>query len=299
MIVNSAEGAQNVSLTIAAGDISKLSADVQAQIGNKPVIELSLKIDGKQTSWSNDSAPVTVNVPYTPTADELKDPEHITVWYIDGSGKAVSVPSGRYDPVTGKVTFNTTHFSKYAVAFVQKTFEDIGTYVWAKMQIEVMASKGIINGTSETSYNPAANITRADFLMLLVRTLGLTAQADSNFSDVRPSDYYCEALGIAKKLGISEGSGNNLFNPLSAITRQDMMTLTAKAMKLAGKLNMSGVSTDLEVFSDKESIAPYAAQSIASLVKAGLISGSGSRVNAFANTTRAETAVLMYRIYNK
>ncbi|NLI93929.1 MAG: hypothetical protein GX434_17560 [Peptococcaceae bacterium] len=101
-----AAAAQNVSLTIAAGDKSKPDADVRAQIGDRPVIELNLKIDGKQTAWSSDSAPVTVTIPYTPTAEELKDPEHITVWYIDGSGKAVSVPSGRYDPATGKVTFS-------------------------------------------------------------------------------------------------------------------------------------------------------------------------------------------------
>lgn len=110
-----AAGAQNISLTIATADKSKLAAEVQAQIGSRPVIELSLKIDGEQISWSNESAPVTVTIPYTPTAEELKDPEHITVWYIDGSGNVVSIPSGRYDPVTGKVTFTATHFSSYAV----------------------------------------------------------------------------------------------------------------------------------------------------------------------------------------
>jgi hypothetical protein len=106
-------------------------------------------------------------------------------------------------------------------------------------------------------------------------------------------------LGITKKLGISSGTGNNLFNPKAAITRQDMMNLTARAMKLAGKLKSTGVSADLNAFRDKGSVAPYAAESVASMVKEGLISGNGKLINPAGYATRAETAVLMYRIYNK
>ncbi len=294
-----AAGAQKVSLTIAAGDKSKLPADIQAQIGSRPVIELNLKINGQKVSWSNESAPVTVAVPYTPTADELKDPEHITVWYIDGSGKAVSVPNGRYDPKTGKVTFSTTHFSKYAVAFVQKSFADISGYDWAQKQIEVLAAKGIISGTSENTYSPAANITRADYLVLLLKTLGLAAEFDGNFADVEPGTYYYEAVGIAKKLGIAAGSGNNRFNPKENISRQDMMALTVRALEEFKKLEIAESSTMLDKFSDKAEIAGYAMESLATLVREGLIAGSGEKMNPRAKTTRAEAAVFLYRIYNK
>lgn len=292
-----AAGAQNVSLTIAAGDKNKLDAAVQAQIGDRPVIELNLKIDGKQTAWSNEGAHVTITVPYTPTADELKDPEHITVWFIDGSGKAVAVPNGSYDSTTGKVTFNTTHFSKYAIVFVQKTFSDIAGYGWAKNQIEVLASKGIINGTSNDTFSPAANITRADYLVLLVKTLGLTAEFDSNFNDVEPGTYYYEAAGIAKKLGLAAGSGNNRFNPKENISRQDMMVLTARVLEKYKGLKVAGDFAVLDKFSDKRDIAGYAVDSLATLVKEGLISGSGDKLNPRAQTTRAESAVFLYRIY--
>ena len=73
---------------------------------------------------------------------------------------------------------------------------------WARKAIEVMSSKGIIKGTSTTSYSPAANITRADYLVLLVRTLGLTANFEDNFDDVQPGVYYYEAAGIAKNSGL-------------------------------------------------------------------------------------------------
>ena len=149
-----AADAQSISLTIAVGDKSKLGEAVRAQIGDRPVIQLSMQINGQQRPWSNAGAPVTVTLPYLPTAEELADPEHITVWYIDGAGNVIAVPSGRYDPQTGLVTFSTTHFSYYAVVHVQKVFYDLGGVEWAKKPIEVLASKGILRGTAENEYSP-------------------------------------------------------------------------------------------------------------------------------------------------
>jgi len=86
-------GAENISLKINAADRSKLPLELQSQIGDRPVIELGLKIDGKTVPWSNEDTAVTVSIPYQPSEEELADPEHITVWYIDGKGNVVEVPS--------------------------------------------------------------------------------------------------------------------------------------------------------------------------------------------------------------
>lgn len=55
------------------------------------------------------------NVEFFIGTAELKDPEHIVVWYIDHQGNIISVPNGKYNPSTGKVTFTTTQYSKYVV----------------------------------------------------------------------------------------------------------------------------------------------------------------------------------------
>jgi hypothetical protein len=290
--------AQNVSLRIAAADKTRLDESVQAQIGDRPVIELSLKLDGQQVSWSNESASVTVSVAYTPTAEELMDPENITVWYIDGSGNVISVPSGRYDPSTGRVTFITTHFSKYAVAFVRRTFTDLSSHSWARNQIEVLASKGIIDSTEGESFYPAESITRADYLMMLVRTLGLSADFNENFDDIKTENVYYKEIGAARKLGITSGIGGNKFNPAAPISRQDMMVLTERALSSLKKISRKGSPAELERFADKDAIAAYAASSMASLAREGLIKGSGGKINPLSHTTRAEAAVFLYRIYN-
>lgn len=291
--------AQGVGLGIGLADKTALSEEMKEKIGERPVVELYVTANGKKISWNNPEAPVTVSIDYTPTDEELKDPDHIVVWYIDGNNNAVSVPSGRYNPASGKITFTTTHFSKYAVAFVHKTFNDTAAYGWAKKQIEVLASKGIINGTSHTTYAPGENISRADFIILLVKGLGLTAKVDSNFSDVSKKDYYYEAVGIARKLGITTGVGGNRFNPKASITRQDMMVMVDKALKITGKLSIIGDASDLAGYSDADKIASYAQASVANLIKDGIILGSGTCINPLGNATRAEVAVLVYRIYNK
>ena len=286
-------------VTIGQGNKADLPADVKAALGNRPLVQLSLSVDGKQTEWNNPNASVSVSIPYTPTQEELKNPENIVVWYIDGSGNAVTVPNGRYDAKTGMVTFDTNHFSLYAVAFVQRSFSDLGSVAWAKKSIEVLAAKDIIKTPSANTYNPAANITRADFLYSLVRSLGVNTKISGNFDDVSKDAYYYNEIAIAKALGITAGIGNNKFGPDSGITRQDMMVMTEKALKLLKKVNQQGAATVLDKFTDRQSISSYAANSVATIVKEGLIVGSGNKINPTGSTTRAEAAVFLYRIYNK
>lgn len=286
-------------ITIGQGDMSTLPDEVKTMIGDRPFVKLTFKLDGVQTEWNNPTSPVMVSIPYMPSAEELENLEHIVVWYIDGNGKVMSIPNGRYNPKTATVTFNTTHFSHYAAAYSYKTFSDLDIVKWAKNPIEVMASKGIINGTSPMTYSPMANITRADYLVLLIKTLDLKADVDDNFDDVTPGAYYYEAVGIAKKLGITNGVESNRFGPKEHITRQEMMVLTFRALEKFKELKVASDTTVLNRFSDRGDIDAYALESLATLVKEGLISGSGDRLNPKATSNRAEAAVILYRIYNK
>ncbi|RXZ80853.1 hypothetical protein EBB07_16710 [Paenibacillaceae bacterium] len=288
-----------ISLSIRKMNPVGLTASPAAEIGNRPVISLAMSVDGRDIPWNNPFAPVTVSIPYQPSAVELQAVEHITVWHIDSNGHTRPVTSGKYNPEHGAVQFRVTHFSSFAVVFVQKTFADLASSPWAAKAIEVMASKGVINGMSSTAYHPKEAITRADFIQLLVTTLGLAADAPKPFADVPSTAYYYEAVGIARTLGITTGTGSNAFKPKEFITRQEMMTLIFRAMDAADKPLAAGMEQDLSAFGDSAEIAPYARDSVAALVKSGLVQGTGEAIHPLANATRAETAVLIYRLYNK
>ncbi|OMF28079.1 hypothetical protein BK133_18865 [Paenibacillus sp. FSL H8-0548] len=273
-------------------------ADKVESIGNRPIIEPTIVVGDRTLEWNNLNAPVTISIDYEPTQEELNNSEHITVWYIDSEGNVTAVPNARYVESSGKVTFTTTHFSHYAIVYVNKTFSDIASYGWAKQAIEAMASKGIINGTSQTTYAPGQDITRADFMTLLVNTLELRAKSTSNFDDVKAGVYYYDAVAIAKELGITTGVGNNKFNPTDKISREEMMAFVSRAMKLTKKLSVQGSFTDIVSYTDAGLVSSYAVDDVATLIKAGIIKGSNNMINPRGAATRAEIAVLIYRLYN-
>lgn len=78
-----------------------------------------------------------------------------------------------------------------------------------------------------------------------------------------------------------------------------MMVLVSKALQKVNKLNLTGSASDTNKFSDSGSISSYAKAYVATLVKEGIIQGSGSSINPLGTATRAETAVIMYKIINR
>ncbi|WP_164545486.1 endo-1,4-beta-xylanase [Paenibacillus albus] len=292
--------ADSIAISITKAQTDHLSPEVSAQIGKHPIVNLEVLAGDQVLAWNNPHAPVTVAVPYKPTAEELSHPDSIVVWYIAGDGSVTAVPNGRYDAATGTVVFQTTHFSSYAVVSQVKTFGDLASVPWAKQAIEAMAARDVIKGTSADSFSPADSIKRADFIALLVRALELKGTAAAGkgaaaFSDVSPSAYYYNELSIAKELGIATGFGDNTFKPDSTITRQDMMVLAARALAASGK--QVAASESLDAYSDASSVAAYAKASAAALVKAGIVIGNSGKLSPDDSLTRAEAAVMLYRMW--
>ncbi|MFD2673625.1 S-layer homology domain-containing protein [Marinicrinis sediminis] len=278
---------------------SERMKDNQALIGERPVVDLTFLINGKDAKWHNRDTTVQVAIPYTPGENEQGLAEFLMIWYVAEDGQMVPVSSGHYDANEQMMRFQTDHFSTYAVGFQPKSFGDLNEAVWAKHAIEVMAAKGIVNGVSETSYQPMKEVKRADFLLLLMQTLGLNMTYTDQFADVDRSAYYADAVGAAKKLGIVHGTGSGLFHPQQQISRQDMMVMINQAMAVAGHLSSEGDRQALDAFKDVDQIAAYALDSVSVLVKEGIVSGSNGRILPKGQATRAEAAMLMYQIYQR
>lgn len=161
-----------------------------------------------------------------------------------------------------------------------------------------MASKGIIEGISITEFNPSSSITRADFILLLVKTLGLSADYKGNFRDVAPDVYYAEATGITKVLHIAEGDQAGDLHLNQAITRQDLISLLYRALIIKGILKEIGPQTAGMNFADYETVSPYATKPFTILINQGVVQGDGTSLQPTRAVTRAEAAVLLYRVYN-
>lgn len=175
-------------------------------------------------------------------------------------------------------------------------FSDLEGYSWAEEAILALYEAEIVNGVGDNSFQPAASIKRGDFILMLYRAYGLTAETDGNFADVEEDMYYAEALAVAKALNIAQGDGEN-FYPESNITRQEAMTLIYRTLVVA-EFDLESYAGDLESFTDNESIADWALEAISALVGAEVIFGSDNMINPLGNMSRAEMAVALYRALN-
>ncbi len=171
--------------------------------------------------------------------------------------------------------------------------QDLADYAWAEEAISVLAKKEFVNMPEKNLFLPGKNITRGEFAYFLVRTLGLENEGEELFADVDADSFYAKEIAVGKAAGILQGVGEDCFAPEAEISRQDMMTLIVRGMGLKGKTDLSG-------FSDIQKVAEYAAESVEIMIANGLIEGNADgTINPLGNTTRAEAAIIMYRIMEK
>ncbi|MBR3576466.1 MAG: S-layer homology domain-containing protein, partial [Clostridia bacterium] len=228
-----------------------------------------------------------------------------TATLVNGTGLETTVTSQDNTfklamPSLGVGLYKLNPNTPFDIAAVNEdVYADISGYDWAETEIETLAMKDVVN-TVNGAFAPGENITRADFAGFLIRTLGLTADTADTFADVDPNHIYAKEIAMGKALGILNGVGDNKYDPDAAITRQDVMTICARGMEVAGTMDTTGTLVRLECFKDKDLFADYAALHASKMVIEGVIKGNpDGSINPLGNTTRAEAAVMMYRIMYK
>lgn len=293
----SAHGSKTAGILIGTGDKESLSGEEKAAVGERPLIRLALTVGGEATAWSNQDAPVTVNIAYTPTAEELLSLESIVIWYMDGSGAPVCVANGQYDAVSGKVSFSVTNLGLYAVGYHPVAFVDVADDAWYSNAVSFLSARGIVTGTGNGCFEPEAALTRSEFLTMAMRTYGILPEAagSDNFSDAG-NTWYTGYLAAAKKLGISQGVGGNLFEPSRDITRQEMFTLLYHVLTAIGRLPEGNTGKLLSDFSDASDVSLWAVEPMETLVRTGIVQGCGEELLPCRTAVRAEAAQVLCRV---
>lgn len=174
-------------------------------------------------------------------------------------------------------------------------FEDIDDVSWAKSAIEALYRAGIVSGKAERIYAPHENVTRAEFVTMLVKTFGLTSDnKTNNFSDVNESDWYYDSVNIAVGNGIISGIREDYFGANENITRQDIAVMSIRLWNVVEKQMTGNFRVS---FTDLDEISDYALDAVTSMTEAGVISGMDTGEFApKANATRAQAAVIIYRL---
>lgn len=230
------------------------------------------------------------------------DPNKITTGIVvDPDGTVHHVPTrvtiidGRYYAVINSLTNST-----YSVIWNPVEFNDMAKH-WARDAVNNMGSRMVVTGVEGGDYDPDRAITRAEFAAIVVRALGLEpGTGTSSFADVNASDWCYGYISTAVSYGIIKGYNEKTFGPDDTITREQTMTMLARAMNVTGlKADLSNGEADrwLASFHDASAVSNYASESAAACLKTGIVAGrSGGLLAPKDYVTRAEAAVMAERL---
>ncbi|MDF2989086.1 MAG: hypothetical protein K0R50_4596, partial [Eubacterium sp.] len=217
-----------------------------------------------------------VSIPYTPKAGE--DIEAIVIYYINSQGHLEPVSNCVYNKETGMISFRSNHFSKYAVGYNKVSFKDVADGAWYSKAVGFIAARGITTGIGNGDFSPEGKLTRGQFLTMVMKAYGIKADENPavNFTDAG-NKFYTGYLAAAKRLGISDGVGNNRFAPEKEITREEMFTLLYNILKLIGELPAGSSGKGLSEFSDTKDMAAWAKPAMTMFAENGIIGGNLGR----------------------
>ncbi|TYP74713.1 S-layer homology domain-containing protein [Paenibacillus methanolicus] len=290
---------QTLELTIKAIDPSGLPSDTQAQLSGSTVYDFALRVNGKPVH-EFEGRQVQVAIPYK--LQEGKNTNAVIVYYVDEAGKLTIVPGARYESVSGQAVFAAEHFSGYAAAYRAIAFDDASSAPWAADAIQFLAARDIVRGVGEGRFNPDGSVTRAEFVQMLMNAASFEtkggeggAGAEPAFTDVAVSAWYYESVTAAKQLGLVKGRADGSFGADERITRQEMAVMLHRA---AGLLDVELAQPEqTAAFLDADAIAGFAREAAQAVQAAGLMQGASGKFLPDNAATRAESAVVVYRLF--
>jgi uncharacterized repeat protein (TIGR02543 family) len=218
-----------------------------------------------------------------------------TAMVFEGNNTFRPVPTSVYHEGGKHYVVITTRTNSTYVLVSQKTAFNDTDGKWYKDIVKEMADRRIISGIGNNVVAGDREITRAEFAAIMTRALGLPAKGTSQFSDVAADSWYNQAVAAAAQYGIVSGKGDNRFDPLAKITREEAMQIVFNASKLA-PINGAEASVDKKAYRDYDAKSQWATEAVDFNLNNGLIVGSNGKINPKANITRGEAATVILKL---
>jgi hypothetical protein len=301
---------EDIDVEVKIGEISKEMVKIVEKTAKKekfdlvvaPVdFEVTCSYKGKKVNVSKFNAYVERTIALPKDVDPFKITTGIII-YPDGT--TCHVPT-QIIKVDGEyyVKINSLTNSTYTVVWNPRAYSDLENHC-CKDNCNEMSARMIVEGESETTFNPDQELTRLFFTETVVKALGLGDKGrECSFTDIYKEDEFFGYIATSAEYELIKGYPDNTFRPDYSITREEAATLVLRAMKLAGmkvEYTDEELQNEIDKFVDKADIHDWAKKPIAICAINGLIVRNDQ--NQFlpkANITRAELAVIMKKMLEK
>ncbi|MEF3313268.1 S-layer homology domain-containing protein [Paenibacillus sp. GYB004] len=291
----------NIGIKKLTGDEAKAVSDAISALGGKQLadaVDFSISIEGKDGK----KAAIDSFDRYIKRKLPLSEKPSVTgtVALFNTSSKTLSFVPGQLSDTEAEFWRNGN--SVYTALELSKSFTDVTSH-WGKSYIDLLAGKLIIDGVTDTTFEPDRNITRAEFAALIVRSLGLSTVSDATyFNDVNGSDWYAGVVGAAAKAGLVDGYEDSTFRPNAQITREELAAIVVRAYKYAGGKTTVDASTQAQIlskWSDSDRIV-WGHKEVAQAIASGLMNGmTDTTLETYGQATRAQTAAMLKRFLSE
>lgn len=173
-------------------------------------------------------------------------------------------------------------------------FRDFDKSAWYAEAVSAAVDNGLLYGKSATIIDPNGDMTRAEMAAIINRSFGCYKTADiSQYKDVAKSKWYYKDVALAVQMGTYNGRSASAMAPDAPISRQEAMTVVARALELDYD---AYAKTDLSAFSDRSEISNWALPYVRAMVGADYIHGRGKVLAPQDDITRAEFAQIFANI---
>ena len=212
------------------------------------------------------------------------------------------VPDPREDRYTEEIDFvaygNRDGVVRGSVTIIlgdEVEFTDVSTSDWFYGSVAYVCANGIMNGVSDTKFEPNGTLTRAMVVTMLYRLAGEPNSYDKGtFSDVAGGQWYTEAVEWAAHNEIVDGIGGGKFAPNTAITREQLATILYRYAKY-DRMDTNFGNTDLDDFRDDNKVSAWAEDAMRWAVHNGIMEGSNNYLSPGNTATRAQAAAMFQR----
>ncbi|QJD87251.1 glycosyl hydrolase family 18 protein [Cohnella herbarum] len=219
--------------------------------------------------------------------------------YTPGNKKVYPVPTLFAASSDGTIIAELKRTGNSIYAIVESAAPDFAdtNLKWAKPDIEKAVAKMIASGVSQDAFGSKSEITRAEFVSIVVKALGLVPGVQkSPFKDVNDRTKFAEDIITAVKYGFIQGRSADVFDPSGPITRQEIAAVLEKAMTFGGIANTAELNV-LTPYADRSDVSGFAVNSLAFMVDRKILTGvTPTKLAPLSKVTKAEATVTAMRM---
>ncbi len=176
-------------------------------------------------------------------------------------------------------------------------FSDVQNH-WARLFIEALAVRRILNGYPNGTFRPDNSVTRAEFAAIIGAVFTVPSKRQYvPFIDVPANHWAINAIQKVYETGFLIGYPDQRFRPNDRISRGDALVAIVNGLEMAAKVEADLLSALPQIYQDAAKIASYAKNQAAIATRAGLVASypNVKLLNPTVAATRADVAVMVYQ----